>query len=57
MFNHKKRVQVSFGKVPEGTQRVVNTFGSEVKFSKLQGFFLPGQFSPGQTLVDCLDSS
>ena len=42
MFNHKKRVQVSFGKVPEGTQRVVNTFGSEVKFSKLQGIFLTG---------------
>ena len=42
MFNHKKRVQVSFWKSARGTQRVVNTFGSEVKFSKLQGIFLTG---------------
>lgn len=38
----RKGFKYLFGKVPEGTQRVVNTFGSEVKFSKLQGIFLTG---------------
>lgn len=31
-----------FGKIPEGTQRVINSVGSEVRFPKLQSIFLTG---------------
>ncbi|EER30146.1 hypothetical protein CTRG_06186 [Candida tropicalis MYA-3404] len=31
-----------FGKVPEGSQRIINVIGSEVRFPKLQGVFLTG---------------
>ncbi|KAI5967349.1 hypothetical protein CANMA_003169 [Candida margitis] len=34
-----------FGKIPEGSQRVINAIGSEVRFPKLQSIFLTGTIS------------
>ncbi|KAI5953171.1 hypothetical protein KGF54_002542 [Candida jiufengensis] len=31
-----------FGKIPEGTQRILNSINSEIKYNKLQGIFISG---------------
>ena len=44
-----------FGKVPEGSQRIINVIGSEVRFPKLQGVFLTGSIFSWSDIGDCQD--